>query len=250
MLGRLGKRLNEWKWRVVHARLARERDLLLNDRAFAGEAAKSPLYASLGEWLPEVGAGRRPRILELGCGDGKFVALLGGLGYEVVGVDPIRYPAWEELAARDGLRFEHGIAAESLPFEDGEFDAVVCLGALLYFSAPETAMAEVTRVLGDRGRLVLRTVNRRNLYTLCTGKKLDPASKNLYTLPELEALLAGAGLVTRGSYSFGFWPPILTDWWWFLANTVIGPLGHRVLSRLTPAAFRVNWVVYAEKAAD
>jgi ubiquinone/menaquinone biosynthesis C-methylase UbiE len=44
--------------------------------------------------------------------------------------------------------------AESLPFEDARFDAVVCSLGILHFPKPATAVGEVFRVLKSGGRYV------------------------------------------------------------------------------------------------
>jgi len=249
VLTTLCRRFEERKWRVVHNRLRVERARFLSDHEFARRAAERPLYGRIGQGLPEIWDGK-PRILELGCGDGRFVAMLVSLGYDVVGVDPLEYPAWKDFEDVSNVSLKSGVKAESLPFEDAVFDAVVCMGALLYFEDPDASLNEIRRVLKSEGRLILRTVNRSNLYTLCTSKRLDPASRNLYSEQELTALLDRHGLKVRRMFSFGFWPPVLTDLWWFAANTVITPGVHRLLSALTPRGLRVNWIVFAEREPE
>ena len=222
----------------------REIERLATDEAFARRAAGDPHYASVGEWLRPPG-----RTLELGCGPGRFVALLATLGHEVVGADPFEFPDWEFLRTLPRVSLVSGVHAEELPFEDSSFDHVACLGALLYFEDAGRALREMRRVLRPEGRLVVRSVNSGNLYTRRTGKRLDPASNLLTTLDELAAAVAAAGFTVAGRFSYGFWPPAATELWWYLATTRI-PQGvqHR-LSLALPEERRVNNVVHASAAA-
>lgn len=99
--------------------------------------------------------GIRPgmRVLEVGCGAGAFTRLLAGAlapGGEVVGVD--RDPKLLDAArahtrAPDGVRvrFEESDAL-TLPFTDGEFDAVVSMFLLCILPSPLDALVEMRRV--------------------------------------------------------------------------------------------------------
>ena len=91
----------------------------------------------------------------------------------------IRFPLKLAIFLRQETSAEliESVFAEHLPFPDQYFDHAVCLGALLYFKDPRQALLEMRRVLKPGGRVVLRTVNKENLYTLWTRRKLDPASK-------------------------------------------------------------------------
>jgi ubiquinone/menaquinone biosynthesis C-methylase UbiE len=191
-------------------------------------------------------------VLELGCGPGRYVALLAQLGFRVIGVDQSSaesIPNWQRIGMLPGVTLRGGVMAEALPFDDGTFDHAACLGALLYFNDVERALAETHRVLKPGGRLIVRTVNRRNLYTVITGKRIDPASKNLYTERELRDLLRKCGFEISESFSYGFWPPFGTEFWWYLVNTSAGALIQNILSALTLRGNCVNITVFATRMA-
>jgi SAM-dependent methyltransferase len=188
-------------------------------------------------------------VLELGCGPGKYVALLDTLGYRVVGVDPFEFPTWQYLREHTRAELHAGITAERLPFPDASFDHAVCLGAVLYFTDPLVALTELHRVVRPGGRIVLRTVNRGNLYTQRTGRNIDPASRNLYTLDELTSLLDAAGFDIGERFSYGFYSPWFPSFWWYLMCVWL-PLGLQdwISARLSPAS-RVNNTVFATRPA-
>lgn len=213
----------------------------LFDDHVAIEMAKHDSHARISEWL-NVDESRN--ILELGCGPGKYVALLSSLGFIVTGVDPHRFDSWKTIENNKNVKLNSGVYAENLPFDDDQFDSAVCLGALLYFESPITALKELSRVVKPDGRIILRTVNRNNLYTKITGNKLDPASKNLYTLDELKLLVKSAGYKVHFAYSHGFWPPVLTNLWWYIVCVWLPQGLQDILSRLCPPANRVNNILF------
>ena len=217
---------------------------LLLDKPYAQLSGHHPTHARILDFLT-LDQGRR--VLELGCGPGKYVALLCSAGFEVVAVDPYSFPTWETIQANTSAEMHDKVFAESLPFPDASFDHVVCLGALLYFEDPERSLAEMRRVLKPGGRLVMRTVNKNNLYTLKTGKRLDPASRQLYSMDELTALLGRGGFSIVDTFSYGFWPPAFTNLWWYLICVWI-PLGVQDwLSQRVAPEHRVNNTVFAQK---
>jgi SAM-dependent methyltransferase len=66
--------------------------------------------------------------------------------------------AARSLAAREQLAVDYRVAdAESLPFEDAELDAVVSTFGVMFASRPQTAAAELARVVKPGGRIVLAT---------------------------------------------------------------------------------------------
>ena len=150
--------------------------------------------------LADVIAGQR--VLDLGCGDGRFSAALVGAGVGVVGVD----------VAAEALRRarEHAPEAEfvqvdegsPLPFADASFDLVWCGETLEHVVDVALLLGEVRRVLVAGGMLLATTPNHARLvvaYEALAGgpleRRLDPRSDHLrfFTARTLRDLLSGAG---------------------------------------------------------
>jgi ubiquinone/menaquinone biosynthesis C-methylase UbiE len=219
----------------------------LFEQDYTKNMAVHPLHACIGDWIE---LGQSNQVLELGCGPGKYVALLSTLGFNVVGVDPLVFPSWEMIRENTSATLLDSVYAENLPFSSEYFDHAVCLGALLYFESPEKALSELKRVVKPGGKIIIRTVNKDNLYTLNTGKKLDPASKNLYSMPELIQLIENSGMIVEKNFSFGFWPPFLTDLWWYLSSVYISPSLQVKLSNLLKPENRINNIIFATVPFD
>lgn len=233
----------EWRSRAIQE--FQRKEIMGLAKATPEQAAKASLrahYMRIGECLPPGEAGR---VLEVGCGPGRYVALLAAMGYDVVGVDPYSFPLWGEIAQARPVELKDGIMAEDLPFEDGSFDHVTCISALLYFKDPKKALNEMKRVMRPGGRLYVRTVNRRNLARRWTGANIDPAAANYYTEEELRDFIQHAGFVVDKTLSYGFYPPIFTGFYWYLLNGPISIDAQERLSDLTPADMRVTVAAFA-----
>jgi ubiquinone/menaquinone biosynthesis C-methylase UbiE len=101
------------------------------------------------------------RILDVACGTGvaaRQVALQIGSSGKIIGLDcnANMLAVARNRAARDGsmIEWQEG-RAEELPFPDHSFDLVLCQFALMFFTDPPTALAEMHRVLKKGGRLML-----------------------------------------------------------------------------------------------
>jgi SAM-dependent methyltransferase len=96
------------------------------------------------ELLPPPGR----RTLDLGCGEGRVGAELQRRGHELIGVD-----SSERMVEMAREHHPAEVAdASDLPFEDGAFDLVIAYMSVMNFDDPETAIAEVARVLEPGGR--------------------------------------------------------------------------------------------------
>ena len=94
------------------------------------------------------------RVLEVGCGTGRFLAALGGRA-KAWGLDPS--PEMLEMARRraHGAGLKLG-TAEELPFKDGWFERAAMWLVVHLLDRPR-AYAELHRVLAPDGRLVIAT---------------------------------------------------------------------------------------------
>ena len=100
------------------------------------------------------------RILDLSTGTGWTSRSVARLGARVIGVDIAAdlIDAARGVAKADGLAIEYQVGdAESLPFADGEFDAVISTCGVMFASRPEMAAAELARVCRKGGRIALTT---------------------------------------------------------------------------------------------
>ncbi len=176
-------------------------------------------------------AGRR--VLDAGCGTGRFSTALSAGDAAVFAVDPDQ----DMLAvARD--RLPGGCAravVEHLPFPDDAFDLTVAVTVLEFVADPAVAVAELARVTADSGRIVIGALNPHSPWGLanrrrmragvwCHARFLSPRA--LRTLGALH----GKSAVHGALYAPGAFPGL----------TIVGPLLERA-GRLAPrwGAFQV-----------
>lgn len=135
----------------------------------------------------------RARVLDVGCGAGVTVAhLVHDLGLRAVGIDASPAQVARARAARADLDFVVG-RAESLPFADGAFDAVVAECVLSTLGDALAALREMTRVLARGGCLLVTDV-----YTRGGSDVRPPAGlPSLGREEAVTALLGAAGLVVE-----------------------------------------------------
>jgi 2-polyprenyl-3-methyl-5-hydroxy-6-metoxy-1,4-benzoquinol methylase len=118
----------------------------------------------IGKWLFRYGLRKRcrpllkrqppGRILDIGCGEGHFLAEMRKHGWEPIGLD--RDPR-KAAFARDVLTIEaHGRRFEDADFASEAFDAVTMWDSLEHLHHPRAALREIRRILKPEGYLLLR----------------------------------------------------------------------------------------------
>lgn len=101
--------------------------------------------------LDAVETGNGTRLLDVACGPGWLSAAAAKRGAVVTGLDFAQNMLTIARARCPEAEFHEG-DAEGLPFEAGQFDAVVCSLGFPHFPNPERAIAEVFRVFTPGGR--------------------------------------------------------------------------------------------------
>ena len=139
------------------------------------------------------------RVLDVACGGGAWLRAVAELGAVPVGVD-ISQVALDACKLALPPAVLHCGPAESLPFPDGEFDFISCLGALEHFLEPQTALREMVRVAKPEAVFLLLVPNggfltrRLGLYT---GTQQTAIREEVLTLEGWQELFESVGLHVR-----------------------------------------------------
>jgi SAM-dependent methyltransferase len=114
--------------------------------ASTGYAVRRPLVGWLTEEARRAGEReRRPRLLDVGCGEKPYQRLFAPYVADYVGVD-VANPA----ADLEGT-------VEAIPVADASFDLVLCTQTLEHAAAPTRAVRELRRVVAPGGRVLAST---------------------------------------------------------------------------------------------
>ncbi len=155
------------------------------------------------------------RVLDVGCGEGRFAGELLDAGAQVVGIDVAQEPLRRARAAHPELDVR--LVAESGPWqlEDSSFD-VVWAGEVIEHVADTAAwLSEVRRVLRSGGSLVLSTPAHERLTLLASAlsrrafaQRFEPRGEHLrfYGRDTLTQLLEDFGFQQISVWSAGGLP--------------------------------------------
>jgi len=167
------------------------------------------------KWLPLTG-----RILEAGCGNGRWVAFLSEHDRHIVGID---HCAEGLELLRNEIPGAQVAAAlvEQMPFRDGAFSAVFSHGVVEHFEqGPLAALKETSRVLVEGGLLIL-VVPFNNVFRRLIVNRLHSVRQKLrklrgaelefseyrFSVGEIKQFLEEGGFVTLEAHPADMNPP-------------------------------------------
>ena len=165
--------------------------------------------------------GSPPRVLDVGCGEGRFAIELARRGFPVVGVDVAEEPLRRALAREPALDVRIVPAEGHWPLADASFDLVWAGETIEHVADTVGWLSEVHRVLRWGGRLLLSTPAHGRLRMLALAlsgtrfdRHFDPRADHLrfYSRRTLARLLADLGfgeIEVRGAGGIPLAPRLL-----------------------------------------
>ena len=162
--------------------------------------------------------GRKPRVFDLGCGNGSFAAALAGRGFDVTGVDPSEDGIRCANEAFPDLDLHVGSTQDDLRGQYGQFGVVVSLEVIEHVYAPRVFAQCVFDLLDPGGVAVISTPYHgyvKNLTLALTGKLdahftalWDHGHIKFFSMKTLRTLLAEAGFRHVSFLRVGRVPPL------------------------------------------
>ncbi len=131
------------------------------------------------------------RMLDVGCGNGRFLTKMRTLGWDVQGVELSEIGV--KACRMSDLSVVHGDLA-SARFADGSFDLITARHVIEHIPEPKLFMAELARVLRPGGQLVIETPNSKAL-----GRQWFNANWYANDVPRHLFLFAPANLELLGA---------------------------------------------------
>lgn len=117
------------------------------------------------------------RILDVGCGEGRYSRILASQGAQVTGIDPV--PAFIQRAESLDSKSRYLVAsAESMPLDGEVFDRTLCYLTLIDIENLEMASQEIARTLKPNGELVIVSIS--NMASSTPNWTKDWKGKKLY----------------------------------------------------------------------
>jgi SAM-dependent methyltransferase len=162
-------------------------------------------------------AGRGQRVLDLGCGSGRFVAALRDAGADAVGVELAEAALERARVNAPGADLRLVEPDGSLPLDHGSVDFVWCSEVLEHVADTAQLLLEVRRVLRSGGRLLVTVpfhgrVKNGLIALLRFDQHFDPLGQHLrfYTARSLRTTLERSGFAAVQVQPWGGLPLLRT----------------------------------------
>lgn len=129
----------------------------------------------------------KSKVLDVGCGTGRYAYALKNQGYDVIGIDKSES---QVMQAKKMINVIRGNAID-LPFEDDSFELCILIMVIQQLSEEELVLAldEVKRILKKNGFLIIKTCSHEDLKKRNSNKYFPSAMKlNMNRYPPIHIL--------------------------------------------------------------
>lgn len=141
-------------------------------------------------------------FIDIGCGRGDLLLSASQRGLRTFGVD-LSDEAVKISQTVSPDSFVCNSPAESIPFPDGFFDYVTCIGSLEHFVDMDKSLTEMIRVMKDNARLCVSVPNSNFIYWRIFGNSGTPQKEmieRLMSFHEWQDLFENNGFEIVGVY--------------------------------------------------
>lgn len=177
-------------------------------------------------------------VLDIACGTGEWLTVCADKGAGISGID-----ISSKAIAMCQQRLPSGEfacqPAETLPYPDGSFDVVTCLGSLEHFLDQSQAISEIHRVAKADARVLVLVPNagflthRLGLYS---GTQQQAAKETIRSLDEWKMLLETNGLTIKKRWRDLH---VLNPGWIFRSPYLLAPL--RAIQAIALLVWPLEW---------
>ena len=140
------------------------------------------------------------RILDVGCGSGKFVKYLRSKGYEAFGIEPSR-PLFDTFLS-DEYFFNDRVEDYIRKYPSAKFDIVILSDVLEHADKPSSFISNICSLLADNAILYISTPDTNSLFARAAGKRWHYYNKyhlSLFSRANLIKSFASHGLTPVAS---------------------------------------------------
>lgn len=199
-------------------------------------------------FLQLLGARPGERLLDIACGPGLLLRAARERSMQATGIDLSRVAVGMVERVAPGSRALQA-NAERMPFADGSFDHITCIGSLERFLDRRAALREMQRVAAPGARLCLMVRNARTfswrVLTEWRGRINHRGHQDADTLEAWTRLFGECGLGVRAVYP--------DQWFWQKWRNRFFPRApgsdEPVVRRRVPLAFANEFIFILERVA-
>ncbi len=185
----------EISWAVKYAIESVQRQISshFDNTATSYQSDISPSDARVEAVLQRLGDLNGKRLLDAGCGKGRYVKLIKQLYPEAMITAMDVSPQMLRHVPQGIRTVQNSIL--NMPFADGEFDAVICIEALEHAVQIEESVRELARVLAVNGKLIIIDKNAEKL-----GSLEIPSWEKWFDTEELASMMREEGLEVSSEF--------------------------------------------------